>query len=300
MWEAVHYVNGVRQLLAMNHGADDLESGASAVHVDGTTEYVAGYEAFYDNGSTIKISPRLWKDGVIQPLQSHEGDGRSEYCFATSVKVRGANVYVGGYTNEYDGYPRAVLWRNGEEHEIVNMPGYSGYDGWEVIDFGVAASGDIIALVNNVEYGWWGIYPFSVWRVSADLNTWTEIFVMDPSEWGATMYSEVAHIFVDGDDWYIAGYIDDDGRYWKNGLTMVTMDHPAGVAYTEVEDIFVLDGEVFATGVAGTTDWPSDNGNHRVIQWKNGEVITDGAIAAQFPGGSNYYTYSRPRGLHVK
>jgi hypothetical protein len=300
MFEAVWYKNGTQEVLQMNHGADDLESDAYGMTVDGMDVYIAGGEWFVDSYGNEKLAPRLWKNGLIQPLESNEGDGFEDHCWATSVHVYNGVVYVGGETDEDDGWPRPVVWRNGVEHIFHNL------DDYEIYDFGIETSGtyagSLFALCFNDYYDIYGDNgPWTVWRISPDTNNMTKVFNMVPSQYGATMYSEVVHIFAEGDKWWICGYIDDDGTYWTSEGQYVKLQHPTGLNYGEANDIFVRDGDIYVAGVAGVNAYPSSQG-FRIAQWKNGDYITgEGAITDAFPGGSgNLYQGARVRGLHVE
>jgi uncharacterized protein YjdB len=295
MFEAAHYIDGRREILEMNHGDDDIESGATSIFVEGMDYYIAGYEYHYEPGTSIlDVAPRLWKNGKIQTLQSHEDEGYGEYSFANKVLVKNGSVYVGGYTRYAEDYwERPVLWKDGERHIDMHE------EDFRVIDFGVTDNNYIYALMRCAYPSLWGVSTYSVWRISPDYGTWQHQFNMYPAEYGAQKWSELIHLFVDGNDWYVTGYIDDDAYYWKNGeFTPVKMQHPVGLSWVEADDIYVIDGDVYVAGPGGTSD---DWIEFYLVQWKNGEIITDGAITDTLPGGGNdYYNHARVRGLHVQ
>jgi hypothetical protein len=269
--------------------------------VDGTDVYIAGGEWFYDSYGNEKLAPRLWKNGVIQPLESNENDGWENHCWANAVHVYNGIVYVAGETDEDDSWPRPVVWRNGVEHIFHDL------DDYEIYDFGIETSGtyagNLFALCYNYYGGNYGDPGrWTVWRISADTNTMTKLWALDNAAVGVTMYVEVVHIGVDGDKWVVGGYIDDDAFYYTSAGELKYLPSPAGTAYAEATDMFIKDGDVYIAGTAGINDYPSTQG-FKLALWINGQLLTgEGAITDTLPGNSSgtLYEAARARGLHVQ
>jgi uncharacterized protein YjdB len=287
--EAYDVVDGVMNMLPMGHGNLDLFSGVYAMTVDGNDVYIAGYVGHEVSGASYDpISPMLWKNGVIQPLQNNEITG--EFCFADKVVVHNGIVYVGGYTDynpsgAWRDHP--VLWVNGEEHVIRTLDDYT-----KVRDFCVASNGRLYVLVENEYYSPY----FTVWEVlPSNLDSWTKVFEFLPTDYGVEKWAEVVHIAADGNDWYIVGYLDDDAYYWKNGAKPpVKLQHPAGLGWVEADDIYFLDGDVYMAGIGGVDDWWDE---FYIVHWLNGDVIAESTSGALPGGGDEEYAHARVRGL---
>jgi hypothetical protein len=292
-YEAAYYRNGARTILEMSYEGYNYETVASAIFVDGTDVYIAGYEWFDDGSDLGDVAPRLWKNGSQQYLESNEEDGWGEWCFADSVRVHNGDVYVGGFTDIVDGYDRAVIWKNGVEHIIMGQEYIGGWevDGWQIQDFGVAPNGILYVLCYNNQANHWGIGPYSVWEVQPDLEMWTKVF--EQFDTSTTLGMDIPHIFVEGTDWYIAGSIDYDGYYWKNGGEPVVLAHASDQWYVELDDIFVLDGDVY---IAGCSAAAASHQLMSILVWKNGELTTDWAATEPINGHSNAVV----KGLYVK
>jgi len=94
------WVNG--QVVELEGGADF--GVANSVYVENGATYVAG---------KIGNEPALWENGNLVPLDIPQT--QESYISGTSknVFVSNGDIYVAGTFN-YDGFSRAILWKNGE------------------------------------------------------------------------------------------------------------------------------------------------------------------------------------------
>jgi hypothetical protein len=281
--------NGERSVLEMNHGDNDRNTYATGMCIDGTDVYVAGHEHWYSGSFGTQHSPKVWKNGEQQYLQSMEGVS-DEAAYANTVRVHNGDVYAAGRTDIVDGYDRAVIWKNGDEHIARGLKYLWGMevDGWEVKDIGVASNGLIYALTLNFWASYWEIDLWRVWEVQPDLDTWSEVSGLGGSYLGDRC------LFVEGDDWYVAGYEGDDGFYLKNGGPPTMMMHGPDQWYVEPNRLFVLNGDVYVAGRAADAD---DHQSMSILLWKNGQLVTGpGAVAEKIRG----YENAEVRGLFVR
>jgi hypothetical protein len=291
-FEAVHYMNGARTVLEKKYsGAKFRETDTRGIFVDGADVYICGFEAFYvwTDLADWAVAPRLWKNGLQVNLESYEHTG-DEWCYARAVRVHDGDVYVVGYTDIVDFYDRPAIWKNGKLHLYADMEDYF------ILDFGISAAGVLYVLCENDAPEYWGVAQYTVWAVQPDLETWTLVFsqweTSDMPEWMA-----VSHLAVDGDDWYVVGYIDYESYYWKNGGEPVMVQHPDSAFWVEADDVFAIDGDVYVAGCAADDE---EQNSFSIMQWLNGELITgDGAINETIPKPPGY-PVAIVRGMYVK
>jgi hypothetical protein len=95
--------NGVGTALPMTSGHN--EGTVMGAFVSGTDVYMAGS----DNVNGANSAPRLWKNGVAQPL------AYTDYGNTFNVFVSGTDVYVCGdqFFKAGTGYSVATVWKNG-------------------------------------------------------------------------------------------------------------------------------------------------------------------------------------------
>ena len=262
---AVWYKNGVRTLLPLTHGADDEQAEADGIAINGSDVYIVGNEVFEGGPWGYGKVARLWKNGVFTPLQNTDETG-DIWSTAFAVKVFNGNVFVAGHDYADQRYP--CIWKNGVQTVCDWEEDFYYFEG-SIEDMCILSDGTIYVIVQDYWMAMFGIDDGdrSVWRVSPDLSTWTYVL-----GWQDDIVP--IHLFADGMDYWVAGthYDDDEGHYWKNGTpgTGVTLQHPAGASVTEADDIFVLDGSVYAIGLAEYYD----DDTYRVVQWKDGLLVT--------------------------
>ena len=181
--------NGVGQNLSNGY----FNAKSTSVCVSKNDVYVAGND---------ENAAKLWKNGLAQTL-SNEGN-------AYSVFVSNNDVYIAGNI-EIEGYPIAVLWRNGAMQENISTVGYAS---------SVFVSGNdvYVAVVNVMGY-----------FVSLYKNDLEQSF----TEEGETLAES---IFVSENDVYVAGNESNEegvtiAKLWKNGKVYnLTNDYQGGRA----------------------------------------------------------------------
>jgi len=247
-----HWKNGIPQFYYQ--GNQGWFPWFNAIAVSGNDVYAGGYQILEVYGN-FAIAPRLYKNGVEQPLDTYEGGEAYEINpdvslgDVNSLAVLNGDVYATGRTWSEKGgkrYYGNVMWKNGKVVLAVDGELFSVF----------AANGNIYVVgyvcdprpqatlwVNNVPQ-----------RLSVPAGT--EVFG-----------SKALGVFVSGSDVYVHGYYADGYKsvdtLWKNN---VRQDFPAGVL---VETIFVHGKDVY---VGGGSEMDS---NHSTLPtlWKNGEVI---------------------------
>jgi uncharacterized protein YjdB len=269
---AVYYRNGAPTLLAATHGTDTFATKAESILVaPGGDVYISGGELF---GGGSEVVARLWKNGAIVPLQGVDETGH-DGSYAVAAHVYGNDVYVAGYIDEiidsiHDYYKRPAIWRNGQ------LTAKMEFEDMQIVDFDIDSRGVLHVLCYNHYYRYTTIYPMSYpytyWMVSPDLAEWTNVSM--PPVGG--YYQEMLHVFVDGDDVYLAGDSGTSACYWLNGVRN-TLALPAGAGAAEVDDVYVRDGQVYAAGTALLS-----NNSYRPLLWIGGDPIADKGIAQTF------------------
>jgi hypothetical protein len=130
---ATLWVNGEAQRLSDS----GWNSNAYSVCVSGGDVYVAGED---------ETHAVLWENGAPRRLEL-EGSGR--YAHAYSVCVSNGDVYVAG--TDFDGWPRAIQWKNGVASYLqgnadalsISVEGYDVYVAGNTKD----TSGDFVAML---------------------------------------------------------------------------------------------------------------------------------------------------------
>jgi hypothetical protein len=219
--------------------------------------YVAGVE-FGKDGTR---NARLWIDGQTFPLQGVIETNQT-FSFAYAVREAGGSHYVAGGAEDAAHNPHPVIWKDGVRHQ---MPG--SFDCFR--DFGFAQDGTIHALGING----------NMYAISADLSSMAQT----QRDAGSPQ-----RVFVSGGDVYLAGYLDRDACYWKNGVRHEA-ERPAGAAWAEAGDIHVHEGRVYLTGRASY-----NNVGIRLETW------IDGVHAPDRSSASASALLDLPTGLYVK
>jgi hypothetical protein len=275
-WRAALYKNGAPTILEMTHGAADIETGAMGVTAAGNGDvYVCGYEYFNGDSGYEGIVARLWKgDGSQVYLGGIDETGFAR-CYANAVLLHNDDndVYVMGYDDSinFRWSVTPAVWKNGEQHLYGAMPDYT------IADFGFNPDGSITALCYN-EYYWyqgWDPGPYTVRTLQPDLTTWAKLSI----DHGDLTWVMLNDLFVDGWDYHLVGYIDNDAYYWKNGEAVI-LDAPAGAYWVEADAVHVLDGHTY---IAGLATFDVEETYYQIVQWVDGALVTgDSMIADKF------------------
>jgi uncharacterized protein YjdB len=260
-WRAAYFRDGAPTVLPTGHGADTLESGATAIFVSGNDVYISGYERFTNSMGYEGAVPRLWKNGGLVQLDDVDELGDT-WSRATGVRLHNGVVWVVGYGDVQDEYGYYVnhpaIWKNGAKTF------YQELDDYQIMDFAVTSDGALHLLCNNVDFYYWGVDPFIVFSVNpATMACSQETLLPLVSD----LYQVPTHIFADGADVYLSGSWGDDACYWKNGVRS-TLARPAGTNGPTAEDIHVLDGHVYIAGSAGY-----GSSGYGIVQWVDGAAV---------------------------
>jgi hypothetical protein len=220
-WEGSHWSPGYyRDNVSVTLPVTDPtghDGGRSIAYANGNI-YIAGDE--YNPGASTQ-KPCLWVGSATgtsftQTMLPITAD----IAYADTVRVVGSDVYVsGGHGTSSNAF--AVIWKNGTRHDFV------GTNDW-FHEFGFTTDGRIFALGESG----------SVYQISADLSTCT-------LHTGAFTHAD--HIFVYGNDLYVAGWSGLDGYYWKNDVRYA-IEKPSGLSWVEANDIYVHDDHIYIAG----------------------------------------------------
>jgi hypothetical protein len=185
---ATVWKNGVPTFLPKGYAA-------TAIAVNGTDVYVAGYTLF-----ASKDTAAYWKNGVITRLPQ----GNIAYAIA----VNGTDIYVGGTASNGVG----MYWKNGVGVQLPNgVAGYSNING-------IAANGTDIFLA--------GTSPYSVNGLAATFwkNNVPTILSAPGSPDATPLNNAAESICLYGSDVYLTSQVIDKTNsvfasyYWKNNV----------------------------------------------------------------------------------
>lgn len=203
--------------------------------------YIAGAAYAPDSSSA---SATYWKNGKSVKLDN------AVHGEARAIAVSHDDVYVGGYTFTYLPGARtiATYWKNG-----MAIPLADGSKHTQVTSIAVSGK-DVHAVGYQVGDS-----------TSKNIGKYWKNGVETPLTGGAM--SSDFRVKVSGGDVYISGNDEvSPGRYqakyWKNGVP--TLIDPAGASSTYVRDIYVINNDVYLTGVSL---YPS---GFIARYWKNG------------------------------
>lgn len=276
---ARYWKNGVPVVLS----ATNLPSLASDICINDTDIYVSGYEWV---GNTNMAT--YWKNGVPIRL-SQESNG-----VATSIVVKGNDVYVAGRTYDADGSPTAVYWKNGIPVVLSAASSMAS---------GIFLSGNDVYVCGQ-EVNGNNIYVAKYWKngVPVSLSNGTAAtYAQDIIVKGRTVYvtgtqfngagntaakywengtevsvvtgnSSFAGLALKGNAVYLAGAIQPNGinyrtaTYWQNGVMQIL---PMGPVYSLATDITVHGNTIYTCGF-------EEHGFDKKISkyWRNGTEFT--------------------------
>lgn len=232
-WENGKIKNLSNTTKATSATEEEIFSKALSIHVDGDDVYIAGYAMIQANGNDERTSvARLWKNGVIQPLESGKN-----FEQAVSVFVSEGDVYVLGSESSLPNPSSSSnkfiykYWKNGKAEVFEEAgTGLEGVNSIFVSDGNVYVAGG---------YG----KQAKLWKNGIGEN-------LPEGEYASS-------VFVSGNDVYIAGYGDSKAKLWKNGRAEnLTNGQSSAKAYS----VFVADNNIYVAG--------SEGDNARL--WKNG------------------------------
>jgi len=212
---ALYWLNGQPHRLSQGHRNDT----ANSVFVFGDQVYVAGVER---NSATI------WVNGVSQRLSPVQSE-------ATSVFVSDSDVYAAGWEESVPGKQFAVLWVNGEVHQLSG--GGRNNTALSVIVSGSTVYAAGYEEVNNIttatlwkngtpiQIGQNGAnsYAKCVWvagskvYVVLDENGYAKISTNGKKQLITDKSSRVYSVCVSGSDVYTAGSQGRIAKLWLNG-----------------------------------------------------------------------------------
>jgi hypothetical protein len=222
-----------------------------------TNVYVTGYQ--YD---TIigRDASGVWKNGTF--TMNVISGNRNHYAHA--IAVSGNDVYTTGFENR-PGEWKCHVWKNGQSQYTLG-DGYSYGNGIAVLGTDVYVAGYAYQPSPLTRYA-------MLWKNSnGPVSTLSS---------GAGDYEATA-IAISGNDVYVGGRENNEGRVWKNGVAL-TLNNATGCYITGV----AADGaDVYAVGYT--------NGPIRIRYWKNGnsiDITTQGTAFANAITVSNGDVY---------
>ena len=201
--------------------------------------YIAG-NRFTNQGYPIAC---YWKNGERTDLTDGSYD-----AIAYGIGIRESDIIVTGLFMTNYHQERACYWINGTRRSLTTSGDAGATD---IFISGDKAYISGYHLPNTNDFVGKAVY----WRVVGQNKT--QINLSKAANSGA----EVWAIYVDGSDIYAAGYqntvnVGNRATYWKNGNRVELDDGTDLYEITEVHDIGVKDGQVFAVGYISKTDDP--------------------------------------------
>jgi hypothetical protein len=200
-----------------------------------TSVYVAGYQ--YD---TIvgRDASGVWKNGTF--TMNVVSGNRNHYAHA--IAVSGNDVYTTGFENR-PGEWKCHVWKNGQSQYTLG-DGYSYGNGIAVLGTDVYVAGHAYQPSPLTHYA-------VQWKNNSNVSLLAS---------GASGY-EASAIVISGNDIYVAGQENGNGRIWKNGISL-TLNNATGCYLTGI----AVDGvDVYAVGYTYSPI--------RIRYWKNGNSI---------------------------
>jgi uncharacterized protein YjdB len=245
-WKAAYYRNGTPSILPMTLPSVDEAGAWGADLAPNGDAYVVGYE----RGGGVRAA-RHWKvapDGSATPLPLPGIiETNYTYSYALAVRVFNGDIYVAGGAEDAGYGEHPVIWKNQVKYEIL------GHSFTNFRDIGFDPQGTMYVLGSDNH----------VYTVAPDLSSITRTAFGDAG-------ARLAHIFIDGDDVYAAGYVGNYAHYWKNGQCH-PLEPPPGANWTEAGDISAFDGHIYIVGCSyhGYTQ------GYRTQLWIDGMPIHD-------------------------
>jgi len=224
---------------------EPIGAGASAIAVEGSEVYVAGWERAGDESIAV-----YWKNGNRVALT----DGKS-IAGTWSITINKGDVYVTGTDDN-----QARYWKNGQPFSLTNGSTYAlatslALSGSEVIVGGFESDGSI----NQPKY-WKNGQAFSVT--------------------GGAYGSEIHAIVRSGSDIYLAGIDFRPGPvavYWKNGQ-MVDLSSPSVMG--GAIDLAVTGKDIYVAGEDDRVATVWKNGQGLPLKSPNGQPVVSGVLGA--------------------
>lgn len=231
------------------------ENGLPTYLTDGTSE-AYGYDVCLNNTDVFvvgsernaadKYEARLWKNGVVQPIENINGAMHSGFYF---VQVFNNDLYVMGRNNGGLKY-----WKNGVQHDVEGFDNSSA----NVKGFAVTATNVYVLVEDNYQVKLWNngvITPL------ADDTTKHKVGSLCVS--GTAVYVLATELLPDNGGTKI--------KYWKNGVVKyVTTKTTTALAFK----MYVEKGDVYITG----------RESKKAVYWKNGKTIVLEDTATQSIG----------------
>jgi hypothetical protein len=99
---------------------------------------------------------------------------------------------------------------------------------------------------------------------------------------GEDFSAEPARVFVDGQDFYLAGWVRSEAYYWVNDAAHKLPRPPrhddwtGDWYYVEANDVHVLDGRAYVAGRAAYYDDVEYRMDYYLVLWADGELVSDG------------------------
>ena len=206
-----------------------------------TTEHV--YISGISDGRSV-----YWKDGVLNALTA---SGTFNFALGNSIAVSNNNVYVAGYelfdTNTY----KATIWKNGIGTALTNVQSFAK---------AIAVVNDDVYIVGTENY------VAKIWK-----NGVSTVLSATGKPTSIMVYNN--NVYVGGSEGNAGNSA---GTIWTNGTPtrLYGFCFPGACTFdnTIINDIFVVDNDVYAVGTS-----ISDSGIEDNIIWKNG-IATQIAI----------------------
>ncbi|WP_143533271.1 hypothetical protein [Salegentibacter salinarum] len=191
------------------------------------------------------IWPMYWKNGEPMPLLLAPNHMEDPVIYH-SIAVSGHDVYITGERIFSSSRASAFFWKNNTYHELTQPSGYA-----KGLDISLA---DDDVYVAGVQKNANNLIDIAYWKNGGELPV-----RLDSGTIGQTGESFIKVI---GDDVHVAGILDAEPTYWKNGVA--TPLEGTGV----VTGIAVSDhGDVYISGYGS-------NGNRTIAKyWKNGQEV---------------------------
>ncbi len=293
----VYWKNGKCNLLTLpeskkkikNNGNDTSSGEASGIFVNEARVWLSG---IYYNGGAIAC---YWKNNEFIELSPWYAKART-----TSILVKGEDVYVGGFMEDYDPdhHRMACYWKNGKVIPVSEINAYE-YFSPTVKTMQLTADNQITAYITlgdnysnqDTRYGH-SVYRFSNGKLKA-----LKLETPDPASASIAQTSDV-EVSAEGDV-YALGYAKAAGNamqkpvFWKNGKRQ-ELSMPPNSTIAQSFGIAVEKNDQVILGYCNDTTSTENKYYYSYCYWRNGKYQKfDGSFipaAAKILNGNLYVT----------
>jgi hypothetical protein len=226
--KAVYYKNFVKTTLAQYY------SYASSISVSNGNIYVAGFSMDNNGTNYGETYATYWKNGV----RNTEYGVNTQYH---QIYFNNNDMYRLGLTrgNGYD-YSTMLFYKNNSSIALSN---------YNADTRRIAFKNDTSYVIGNIYFN--GYQPHAtLWKNGVEISIHSLL-----------NYSEANAIFINGNDVYIAGTVDNNATLWKNGNPIIL-----GGNGTIPMDIKVIQNDIYVVGKY----YNYLTSKYEAVLWKNG------------------------------